>query len=84
MTKAEIEQIKSALPKGWLDECWKQYVRSTGDRIAPSSMKYAIDHIIQSKRSYLFWLEWATNYLKELQEKEENLLNLSKICQKPQ
>lgn len=80
MTKNELEQIKNALPKGWLDECWKQYVKQTGNKIAISSMRYAIDHIRQNKGTYLFWLYWATAYLKDLQEKENQLLKLA-ICQ---
>jgi hypothetical protein len=78
MTKEEIKQIKSVLPKGWIDTCYDAYIQQATRRTTKSALRFAIDNIIQKSPMYVFWLTWATNYINDLNEKEQKLLNLCK------
>jgi hypothetical protein len=80
MTKPELSEIKKALPKGWLDKCHARYEFHAGKRVSKSTMRNSIDKMNTNSQMYIFWLEWATNTLKEISKIENNLLNLAK-CQ---
>lgn len=80
MTKEQVNKIKKSLPKGWLDVCHAEYVKQSTRRCSKSAMRTAVDNAVQKSAMYIFWLEWATEYLKELYEKETKLINYAKNC----